>query len=82
MPEPLSGKWAVITRDGCEYCDKVKDLFSEQGINATEFNGDEIPSFRLFLRASGLRTFPQVFHNGVHIGGYDKTAEYIARQIV
>ena len=70
---------AVITRDNCIWCDKVKKLLGEYPeITTFEYNlvGSD-PILLDFVKASGFTTVPIVFHAGNLIGGYVETERYI-----
>lgn len=74
------GKWVVIGKNLCPWCDKVKNLIASYGMHYTYFSIDFNPEYALnaFLKASGLVTVPQVFCDGYLVGGYYDVAEYLA----
>lgn len=57
------------TKD-CKWCNKAKELATSEGIffRYVDLHKDK-DSFD-FLLKNGLKTVPQVFKDGVHIGGY------------
>jgi glutaredoxin 3 len=62
----------VYTRQMCSYCAAAKSLLAKKQQAYTEHDA----SFDADLRAemvakSGRNTFPQIFINGAHIGGFD-----------
>jgi glutaredoxin 3 len=62
----------IYTRQMCSYCAAAKSLLSKKGQHFTEHDA----SFDAALRAemvakSGRNTFPQIFIDGKHIGGFD-----------
>ncbi|KAL9314113.1 hypothetical protein ACSQ67_019565 [Phaseolus vulgaris] len=65
----------VFSKTYCGYCKRVKDLFEQLGAAYkvfeldTESNGDNIHS--AIIEWTGLRTVPNVFIGGKHIGGCD-----------
>ncbi len=63
----------IFTRPGCGYCSAAKSLLTRKGAAFTEYDAGVDPSFRtkMFERSNGGRTFPQIFINGVHVGGCD-----------
>jgi len=63
----------IFTRPGCGYCTAAKSLLSRKGVEFTEFDAGVDPSFRqtMLARANGRTTFPQIFIDGVHVGGCD-----------
>lgn len=69
-PEFYPLKYIILTRPGCEYCEAAKALL---GINYIEISGDLAQTF---VKEGGFKTFPQIFHNGKHIGGYNELLTY------
>lgn len=67
----------VFSKSWCPYCTSVKTLFKELGVEHGVWeldekdNGDEIHDF--LIDDTGLRTVPNVFIKGKHIGGWDGT---------
>ncbi|NBX66523.1 MAG: glutaredoxin 3 [Proteobacteria bacterium] len=57
----------------CPYCVRAKDLLKRKGIAFTEIDVSDDDEARMALvkRADGRRTVPQIFINGVGIGGCD-----------
>ncbi len=67
----------VFSRDGCPFCAKAKGLLNENGIEFEELllNRDYTDQT---LRAVSARTsYPQVFIDGLHIGGSDDLEEWL-----
>ncbi|XP_039337242.1 thioredoxin reductase 3 [Mauremys reevesii] len=68
---------AIFSKSYCPYCNKVKELFHSMGVDyyALELDlTDDGPSIQqVLLEMTSQRTVPNVFVNGTHIGGYDKT---------
>ncbi|KAK4312844.1 hypothetical protein Pmani_015761 [Petrolisthes manimaculis] len=70
-------KVMIFSKSSCPFCLKIKDLFKSLNVEyvALELdqinNGAEIQN--ALLEKSGQRTVPNVYINGEHIGGADKT---------
>ena len=63
----------LFTRPGCIYCARAKAALAERGIAY-----EEIPATPRRLKAvAGETKTPQVFIDGVHIGGSDDLIEYL-----
>lgn len=61
----------VYTTTYCGYCRAAKDLLDKKGIAYEEIDVTEDPAMRAKLvELSGQRTVPQIFWNGVSVGGY------------
>lgn len=63
---------AIMTRPGCGYCDRAKNRLNEQGIEYAELQLNKHFPHKALRAMSGRDTFPQVFINGVAIGGADE----------
>ena len=70
-------KIVIYTKDACAYCLGAKNLLRSKGVQyeeivisvgSTEFE-------KVVKLSNGLKTMPQVFINGQHIGGFDALKE-------
>lgn len=63
----------IYTTQVCPYCVRAKDLLQRKGVTPIEFRVDLNDSLRdqMLQRAQGRRTVPQIFIDGVHVGGCD-----------
>ncbi len=85
--EPNSNKWTVYTKSGCPYCTKAKDLLNQNRfyydlVDCDKYLSDDKTKeeFLAYIESKAgtkHRTFPMIFKNGLFIGGFDKTTEYI-----
>lgn len=57
----------------CPYCVKAKSLLDQKGAQykVIDVTGDDDARIALVKKANGMRTVPQIFINGQHIGGCD-----------
>lgn len=55
---------------------KAKDLLRQHGKMFIEFSVEEHPVLRDFLKANSVYTVPQVFANGIMVGGYEDLVEW------
>ena len=64
----------IYTGPLCPHCDFAKALLDRKGISYKEiFIGDDTNKMEeMIKKANGLRTVPQIFIDGQHIGGNDK----------
>ena len=60
----------------CPYCHRAKRLLSEKGVAFKEIDVDMDAGLRreMMDRANGRHTVPQIFIDGVHVGGSDDLA--------
>lgn len=75
-------KVTVYTAGWCTYCTKLKNFLKEKGIEFLEINIDEHPNEagKVFAELD-LETLPQVFIDGVHIGGCDDTIHHLSQGV-
>ena len=68
MPEIL-----IYTKKWCGYCSAAKDLLQRLELQFTEVDvtTDQARLEEMLQRSDGRRTVPQIFVDGVGIGGYD-----------
>ncbi|MBV8166899.1 MAG: glutaredoxin 3 [Alphaproteobacteria bacterium] len=66
-------KVEIYTTPICPYCARAKRLLSEKGVAFTEIDVSANPAKRdeMEKRADGRYTVPQIFINGVGVGGSD-----------
>mmetsp|Transcript_21310 Transcript_21310/g.40490 ORF Transcript_21310/g.40490 Transcript_21310/m.40490 type:complete len:152 (-) Transcript_21310:128-583(-) len=66
-------KVVVFSKSFCPFCKKTKSLLTEKGVDFKLYelnemdNGGEIQD--ALLEISGQKTVPNIFINGVHVGG-------------
>ncbi len=60
----------------CPYCVRAKEFLERKGYKITReidvTSSDELRQ-EMFEKSGGRKTVPQIFINGIHIGGYDDT---------
>ena len=66
-------KVTIYTKDFCPYCTKAKALFNKKHISFEEIDvtGNSSLLEEMIQKSNGMRTLPQIFINGNHIGGCD-----------
>ena len=64
----------IYTGPLCAFCDFAKALLDRKGVSYKEiFIGDDTNKMEEMIKKSnGMRTVPQIFVDGKHIGGNDK----------
>ena len=62
----------IYTTQTCPYCVKAKMLLQKKGADYEEIDATD-PEIRddMIQKAGGMRTVPQIFIGGKHIGGSD-----------
>lgn len=66
----------LYTTQYCGYCRAAKNLLRAKGLEFQEVDVgfDSAKRVEMVERAGGLRTVPQIFIHGRHVGGYDELA--------
>ena len=72
----------MYTKDFCDYCYKAKEVIKnnpDMGFHVTEYNIDTQPAYMDTLkeRFPDVKTVPQIWIGGKHIGGYEDLVDYI-----
>ena len=64
----------VYTRPLCPYCVRAVSLLKKKGVAFEEIDAgfDAKKKQEMVERASGARTFPQIFIGDLHVGGCDE----------
>lgn len=64
----------ILSKDGCKYCDLSKNLIEQKGLPFEELKvtKDELQ----LLCDKNVSSYPQIFLNDKHIGGYFELEEY------
>jgi glutaredoxin-like protein len=75
IPEPV----AILTREGCPFCTKAKQMLSEAGYSYAEVPLPHTIRSKALGAIAGAQTVPQVFVGGRLIGGSEQLAEYLAK---
>ena len=61
-------EWVVYSKENCKYCTYAKSILTNKGIKYLEIK-NKLPS--------NVNTYPQIYHNDQHIGGYDDLFDYV-----
>ena len=69
----------VFTRPGCAYCAKAKGLLRDAGIEFEELVLNEDYTDRTLRAVANATSYPQVFIDGVKIGGTDDLENWLAQ---
>ena len=67
-------KIEIYTKDYCPYCALAKSILQEYGARYSEQSLTENPALfdTMIKRSDGRRTVPQIFFDGIGIGGADE----------
>ena len=68
---------SIITKPGCPYCAKAKQMLMDKGIACEEIILGKDATTVSLRAISGRTTVPQVFIGGKHIGGSDDLETYL-----
>ena len=73
--------FAVYTKDGCHFCDKVKQVLELTGSKFVVYNlGEHFEKNEFYGEFGQGSTFPQVVCDGNKLGGCVDTIQYLKEQ--
>ncbi len=61
----------------CPYCQEAKKLLDSLSKEVTFIDLDDFPEKGLELIKNGMKTIPQIFHNGSLIGGFQELQQFL-----
>lgn len=68
--------YEVTGAQWCPHCQNAKQLLEDRGLGYVFKDIDLDPESGVKLLEEGLKTIPQVWHDGKHIGGFTDLVEY------
>lgn len=72
----MTARAIVWSKYNCPYCEQAKQLLSQRGISYEEKKiGDGYDKEELLEAVPNARAVPQIFLDGVHIGGFNELRE-------
>ena len=73
----MAKKVVIYTTDYCPYCSAAKDLLRSKGVPYEEVDvTQDDPAREKIAALSGRQTVPQIFMDGVSIGGYEDLVRF------
>ena len=73
-------KAVLWSRDNCQWCERVKQLFAATNISVTEYKLDrDFTRHQFYEEFEEGATFPQVQIDNKHIGGCKDTLHHLQR---
>jgi glutaredoxin len=69
----------MISKVDCSWCDKAKALLKQQGEDVVVYDYQEHPMIVKLMFEAALKTVPQVWYNGTHIGNYEDLVEWFEK---
>jgi len=76
VPEPI----AMLTRNGCPFCTKAKQMLTEAGYDFVEVPLPHTIRSKALGAIAAAQTVPQVFIGGKLIGGSEQLAAYLQQR--
>jgi glutaredoxin 3 len=82
MPQTYPDNVVIYSQNNCPACTTAKQLLTSQGRTYTEYNisTDAHAKATLFVAAPSVRSVPQIFINGKHIGNVEMLQKYLNRK--
>ena len=76
----LPDQVAILTREGCPFCAKAKEMLSEAGIDFVEVPLPHTIRSKALGAIAKAQTVPQVFVNGELVGGSEELAKFLQQK--
>jgi peroxiredoxin/glutaredoxin len=74
----LPPRISFFSKPGCQYCARARQMLNDKGLRFEEIEiGSHGISYSSLQAVSGLGTTPQVYVDGLHIGGADELAVWL-----
>lgn len=71
-------KFVVYSKDGCPYCDKVKNVLTLTKMDFVSYSlGHDFTKNQFYEKFGEGSTFPQVVVDETHIGGCTDTVKFL-----
>lgn len=67
----------LLTKPECVWCERAKELLRDNNMEFRDFSLVEHEILREFIITQGLRSVPQIYINGKHVGGFEGLKDYI-----
>lgn len=68
----------LITKPDCHYCDMAKALLDSHDEVYDTYPYNEHPMLVKLMFQANMKTVPQIWKDGTHIGGYEDLVEWYA----
>ena len=64
----------IYTKQACPHCDRAKNLLAARGVkfSLVDCTFSTALTNEMIARSKGRKTYPQVFLDGIHVGGADE----------
>ncbi len=69
----------LISKPDCRWCKEAKDLLKSHNEDFTEYDYQEHPMIIKLMFEAALKTVPQIWYKGTHIGGYEELTEWLEK---
>ena len=73
--------FTVYSKDGCPYCEMVKQVLVGKDLTFAEYKlGEDFDKEQFYNEFGQGSTFPQIIMNGEKLGGCTDTVKYLREQ--
>jgi glutaredoxin len=89
IEKPVETGFTIYSKSGCPNCTRIKKTITEKKLTFIEVNCDEYliedkEFFLCFIKnlaQKESKIFPMIFNNGIFIGSFNETQEFIDKQL-
>ena len=71
--------YEIFGKEDCRYCTQAKELLDAKGINYNYIDITHNVGIQNKMKDNGLRSVPQIWKDGFHIGGYTELVTVVMR---
>ena len=83
--KPSNANFTVYSKSGCPNCSSAKKILKDKNlifnvVDCDDYIIEDKENFLLFIKDLSqreIKQFPIIFHDGIIIGGYNETKEFI-----
>jgi len=77
MRETDKTGWVILKQPNCLYCVKALDILMKAGASVRMLDVSTNRALKDFMEFQGLKTVPQIYHQGYRVGGSDVLEDYL-----
>lgn len=89
IEKPEETCFTIYSKSGCPNCTRIKKIITDKKLIFVEVNCDEyliedketFLSFIKNLAQKEIKVFPMIFNNGVFIGSFNETRDFLDKQL-
>jgi len=69
--------FVIVGKPKCPWCDRVKEVLEAHGHTYLYLDLSTREDIKEWMVANGVKTVPQVFYDGMRVGGFEQTDMFV-----